>query len=52
MRRLTQVTEIPLFEDGVALHLINVFRSRHRGPMQNHTVSSQSGDTAPNQTKY
>lgn len=52
MPRLIQVTEILLFKDGVTLHLINVFRSRYRGAIQNHTISSQSGDTAPNEIKY
>lgn len=52
MLRLTQVTRILPFEDGVALHLINIFRSGYRGAIQNHTISSQCGDTAPNEIKY
>lgn len=48
MPRFPQVTEILLFEDGVALHLI---RSRYRRAIWNHIIS-QSGDTAVNETKY
>lgn len=50
--KLTQVIKILLFEDGVALHPINVFRGRYRGAIQNHTISSQPGVTAPNEIKY
>lgn len=52
MPRLIQVTKMLLFEDRVALHLINLIRSGYRGALQNHSISSQSGDTAPHAIKF